>query len=194
MKSRRAIFAVFFVPIFVLLIFVRVVFEKLVAVPLLGLWRQFDLYVENSQPMVWAALVLLIGASAIFTILPTIRFKFADKVELKTASGPIETLAKSLCEAHHGLYFEKWLIANRLGKDAREIVAQREGRFVGKTFGVLTGFKEKPSPVVDLYLNTGLQSSLKGDSNPRWFLRGKDTPLDLDPRKALEYLESEMEV
>jgi hypothetical protein len=198
MNRRGLIFAGLFILIFILTFTQRGMLGRLIAVPLLTLWWQVKLYYAGiSQPAVWAALVALIGTSAIVTILPAIRFGETEKIKTKTAQGSIETLANLLEDAKQGPYFDKWLIANRLGENAGEILAQREGRPVNKTFGALSGSGWNPPPEIGIYLDTGLQSSLTGRTDRRWSLHGKShppTPLDIDLQQVVDYLENEMKM
>jgi hypothetical protein len=198
MKRRGLVFVGLFVFIFAFLFLGRGIFKILVFMPIYILWQWLKVWIMGlSQPMIWVTLIAVIGASALVTILPAMDFEEKEKTHVKTMRGKVEDLASLLEDANRRTYFDKWLVANRLGENAWEILAQRAGEPVSKRFGVLdrkNGWN--PPPKVETYLNTGLQSSLIGRPNPRWSLRGKKlppTPLDLDLDQVLEYLESEMD-
>jgi hypothetical protein len=108
--------------------------------------------------------------------------------------GQIETLVKWLNKSQRGGIYYKWLVANRLGKNAREILAQRDGQAVSKKFGPLGGRGWNPPQKVRDYLESGLNGSFADFPRPRLFWQTpKPTPLDEDPQKVIDYLENEME-
>jgi hypothetical protein len=91
-----------------------------------------------------------------------------------------------------GIYY-KWLVANRLGKDAREILAQRDGHAVSKKFGRLNGNHWHPPQEIDSYLESGLNGSFADYPQPRLGTKPQPAPWDVDPQLVIDYLENEME-
>ena len=100
----------------------------------------------------------------------------------------VEWLEKS----QRGGSYYKWLVANRLGKTAREILAQRDGQPISRKFGRLNGRDWNPPRKIDDYLDNGLNGSFADYPRPRFWEKAKPTPLDADPKQVIEYLENEM--
>ena len=144
----------------------------------------------------WVILVVVVVISAVKNLTPEIIYRTNFKPAPKPVKGQIELLVEWLDKSQRGGSYYKWLIANRLGKTAREILAQRDGQAVSKKFGRLDGRGWNPSQKIRDYLETGLNGSFADFPHRRWWLRGrtpKPTPLDVDPQQVIDYLENEME-
>jgi hypothetical protein len=144
------------------------------------------------QTLVWIALILVVlftSARAILISIPVGK-KLIQKQ--KISPGPVEHLSALVEKQRRGIYY-KWLIANRLGKVARELLDQREGQRLTKRFTRLTGRNWDPPLGVEAYLESGLNGSFADYPQSRW-LSPRPTPLDEDPRHVIEYLEDEMEI
>ena len=89
------------------------------------------------------------------------------------------------------------MVANRLGKNAREILAQRDGHAVNIKFGPLEGSDWDPPQEIKTYLEIGLNGSFADFPQFRswwaWWRKPKPTPWDVDVRQVIDYLESELE-
>jgi hypothetical protein len=91
------------------------------------------------------------------------------------------------------MYF-KWVIANRLGKLAYQMLLHRESGRPRSVFAPLTGTDWEPSRDLQTYLETGLHGSFADFPNVRYPLGGRPrTVLDMNVSEAVEFLESQME-
>jgi hypothetical protein len=181
---------VFVAASFVISFLLRDVIQRDVILPLAYLWWLFKLYYRAiPQLILWVLLVLSVFVS-MFRLIPIKNlFRRRVKIEQKPAVGPIESVALWIKKSPGGVYY-KWLVANRLGKLARELLDQREGR-IRKGFTRLSGRDWNPPHEVDAYLETGLNGSFADFPQPRWW--AKPTRLDVNPQQVIDYLENEME-
>ena len=181
---------VFAMAAFFISFLLRDAIQRSVIMPLAYLWWLFKLYYRAvPQLILWVLLVLAVFVS-MFRLIPIKNlFRRARKIEQKPAIGPIENVALWVKKSPGGIYY-KWLIANRLGKVARELLDQREGR-VRKGFMRLNGKGWNPPDEVDAYLETGLNGSFADFPQSRWWV--KPTPLDINQQQVVDYLENEME-
>lgn len=172
----------------------RDVVAVVVILPLLYLWWLVKIfYAAVPQVITWGILAALIFYSATLSLLPRRKPRPGPEVKAQPARGQIETLAELIEKSGRGNYY-KWLVAHRLGKDAREILAQRDGQPISNRFGILGGRGWNPPREVADYLNSGLNSSFAEYPRRKWFWQKQPpTPLDIKARQALEYLEDEME-
>ncbi len=170
--------------------------QRTVILPLAFLWWLLKLYYRAvPQLILWVLLVIAVFVSMLRLIPTNNIFRRRQKIENMPAVGSIENLAHWMKKSPGGIYY-KWLIANRLGKTAREILAQRDGQSVSKSFGRLSGRGWNPPQKIDDYLETGLNGSFADFPRPRWMLpwkTPKPTPLDADLGQVVDYLENEME-
>jgi hypothetical protein len=105
----------------------------------------------------------------------------------------VEALALSLQKAERSTYF-KWVIANRLGKLAYQVLLQRESGRPRSALAPLRGIDWEPSQELQTYLETGLHGSFADFPNVRRpFGQAPSTPLDHDIREAVEFLEWQAE-
>ena len=123
---------------------------------------------------------------------PRFSVRKAFKPPPKPAQGQVMEMFQWLEKSWHGGSYYKWLVANRLGRIAREILAQREGQPISRRFGRLQGRDWRPSQKIDDYLDIGLNGSFADFPRPRFRETPKPTPLDADPKQVIEYLEDEM--
>ena len=141
----------------------------------------------------WLVLVLIFFMLA-FSMLP--QFKTARREPIKSAPkrGQVEELSIWLGRAKGGVYF-KWLVANRLGKLAYQILLQREHGRPRSVFNPLVGEDWQPSSELQEYLEAGLHGSFSefsGTNHRPWMVQPK-TPLDHEVKDAVEFLESQVE-
>jgi len=105
--------------------------------------------------------------------------------------GRVEALATALKRTKKGTYF-KWMVANRLGKLAYQILLQREHGKPRSVFAPLVGEGWDPEPEIQQYLEKGLHGSFAEFPNSYWntFVPPEKTPLDHDVHEVVEFLES----
>jgi hypothetical protein len=139
--------------------------------------------------MVLSALVSAI--SAMTTLTPRFEPRKRFQPPLSPPKGQVKETVEWLNKCQEGNYY-KWLVANRLGRIAREILFQREGHPIGKKFGRLEGGDWNPPPNLGDYLDSGLNGSFADYPRPRFWQKSSPTPLDADPKQVIEYLENEM--
>jgi hypothetical protein len=180
----------------VLAFILRDVVEQLIIVPLAYLWWLLRLYYSSfPQFILWVLLVVAVIYSAFKSLVPEVRYRTAFKAAPKPIQGQIELLVEWMEKSQRGGSYYKWLVANRLGKAAREILAQRDGLSASKKFGRLEGRNWNPSQRIRDYLEIGLNGSFADFPRPSLFWQTpKPTPLDVDPKQVIEYLEDEMEI
>lgn len=169
----------------------RAVVNQLVLVPIAYLLFLLKLlYVSLDQAVWWLAAVfgvlLILGQSLLPDLKPVKKLiPFA-----KHERGTVETLAVALDKSQKGIYF-KWLIANRLGRLAYEILLQREHGKPRSVFAPLTSEGWEATLEVQEYLERGLHGSFADFPNSRWgsFSPPEKTPLDHDVADVIEFLE-----
>jgi hypothetical protein len=123
------------------------------------------------------------------------QFKVREKLRLKTKPvvGQVERLAIQISKTKRGIYF-KWLIANRLGKIAHQILANRSTGKPRSYFDPLTGPDWTPDSPIQSYLALGLHGSFADyPQKSRLFSAAIQTPLDHDLKEVVQYLESQVE-
>lgn len=191
--ERRPLF-IFLLALFCLtaaFVFRKMIYE-VVIVPLAYLWWLITLYYRLLPQLgIWIALIFIIFFTAARGLLMEIKIGRTIKLQKKNSQGPVETLSSLIHKSDQGSYY-KWIIANRLGKVARELLDQREGRQIKQKFTRLTGRGWNPPEEVAGYLETGVNGSF-ADYPKRSWSRSPHTPLDVNPQQVIEYLESEME-
>lgn len=194
MTRRRLLLAGAFLSVLILAFVLRDVVERAVIVPLVYLWWLLGLYYSIfPQFFLWMVLVAVAIYSAVTALTPRFSDRGVFKPEPKPAQGQIEILIGWLKKSQRGGSYYKWLVANRLGKTAREILAQRHGQPISKKFGRLEGHDWNPPQEIRDYLESGLNGSFADFPRPRWpWQTPKPTPLDADPKQVIEYLEDEM--
>ena len=156
-------------------------------------WNLNLLYRSLSQGIWWWLLIFLVLFMLIFSLVPQVQFRARAETKGKPPVGPVESLALSMRKAESGTYF-KWLIANRLGKLAYQILLHRESGRPRSVFAPLLGTDWAPPKELQTYLETGLHGSFADFPQVRRPLGPpQKTPLDLDVTEAVEFLESQVE-
>jgi len=156
-------------------------------------WNLNLLYRSFSQGIWWWIIIFIVLFMLVFSLIPPPRFRRSAKAKPRPQVGQVEGLAVSLRKADQGIYF-KWLVANRLGKLAYQILLQRESGRPRSVFAPLLGVDWEPTPELQKYLETGLHGSFADFPNVRRsFGTPPQTPLDLDIHQAIEFLESQVE-
>jgi hypothetical protein len=170
----------------------RKLIYQIVIVPLAYIWWVLTLYYHLlPQGVIWIILIFVILFTALRGILLELPIGRPKPLKRRNAQGPIESLSLLIQKRNQGNYY-KWSIANRLGRAARELLDQREGRQLKQKFVRLIGRDWQPPNDVAAYLEAGVNGTFADYPKRNWS-RSPRTPLDLDPQQAIEYLESELE-
>lgn len=171
----------------------RTTIYETVVIPLAFVtWEVGLLYRSLSQVIWWWLLIAIVLFILAFSLLPQFKPSRKDETKSKPKHGQVEELAIWLGRAKSGVYF-KWLIANRLGKLAYQILVHREAGRPRSVFAPLVGLDWKPSKELQKYLETGLHGSFSDFPTPRRALVAPPkTPLDYEVSQAVEFLESQV--
>lgn len=156
-------------------------------------WELGLLYRSFSQVIWWWLAVLIVFILLTFSLVPKVKPAPREQPKSRPKSGQVEDLAIWLGRARGGVYF-KWLIANRLGKLAYQILLHRESGRPRTVFAPLVGADWEPSRELQEYLETGLHGSFSDFPSLKGPLAvPPKTPLDYEVRQAVEFLESQVE-
>lgn len=167
------------------------IYETVVIPAAFILWNLELLYRSFSQGTWWWLIVFLVLFMLVFSLAPQTRFRPREGQKTKPPQGQVEGLATWLLKAEKGIYF-KWLVANRLGKLAYQILLQRESGRPRSVFTPLLGVDWEPRKELQRYLETGLHGSF-ADFPQTSRLSHQPTPLDLEVAEAVDFLESQIE-
>jgi hypothetical protein len=156
-------------------------------------WQLSLMYRSFSQVIWWWLVIAITFIMLTFSLVPRFRPAAREEPKPKPRVGQVEDLAVWLGRARSGTYF-KWLIANRLGKLAYQMLVHRESGRPRTVFTPLIGADWEPSPELQTYLEIGLHGSFSDFPNPKRGLTSPSkTPLDYEIREAVEFLESQVE-
>lgn len=193
--ARRWLIAMTAVSIAAILAFpLRSTLYEAVIVPVAFIiWRLHLLYRSLPQILWWALVVFLVLFLLVLSLLPQSRSRRRVAGKSTPVVGQVEGLAGAMQKAEQSTYF-KWLVANRLGKLAYQILLQRESGRERSVFAPLVGPDWEPPKPLQSYLETGLHGSFADFPNVRTpFRRPPPTPLDLDVGEAVQFIESQVE-
>ena len=168
------------------------VFESIV-VPLAYIFWALGLAYRALHQGVWWWLALFFVLLIISrSLVPQIKKEKKNPLKKKPAVGQVENLAGWIAKTKRGTYF-KWLIANRLGKVANQILSNRSSGKQRSFFDPITGPDWSPDQGVQSYLEAGLHKSFADFPQKKWFFSSpKPTSLDHDMREVIQYLESQI--
>jgi hypothetical protein len=196
MNLRRGLIVLGVIAVAALLAFpLREVANAVILLPLAYLlWLLNLLYLSLDQAFWWIALAVvllfILGAS----LLP--EFKPSKKMISyhRNEHGRVEAFAQALRKSSNGIYF-KWLVANRLGKLAFQLLTQRDHGKPRSVFAPLTGEGWDAPPETQAYLEKGLRGSFADFPNAHWnsFAPPVKTALDHDVQAVVAFLESKIE-
>ena len=156
-------------------------------------WNLGLLYRSFSQGIWWWLIVGLVLFMLVWSLLPERKIPRRQEPKPNPPQGPVESLATWLHRAEKGVYF-KWLVANKLGRLAYQLLLHRENGRPRSVFAPLFGPDWEPSKDVQQYLETGLHGSFAAFPQARnRFSAHQHTPLDLNIAEAVDFLESQME-
>ena len=173
----------------------REVANQLILVPLAYLfWLLNLLYLSLGQAVWWIGVALILLLMLVYSLLPEFKSKRKLITFERNERGNVEILARVFKKSKKGIYF-KWLVANRLGKLAYQILLQREHGKPRSIFAPLTAEGWDADLEVQGYLEKGLHGSFADFPNTHWnyFVPPEKTPLDYDVEAVVEFLESKVE-
>ena len=196
MRSERWLAVAGVVIIAALLAFpLRGLVNEMIVVPIAYIfWLLGLLYLSTHQVIWWIGILLVVLFILGKSLLPEIKPSGKLITPTRRERGKVESLATSLQKSNKGIYF-KWLVANRLGKLAHDILVQRGNGKPRSDFAPLTGEGLKPTPEMQQYLEKGLHGSFAEFPNTgnRYFVPPSKTALDHDVAEVIEFLESRIE-
>lgn len=193
--TRRALILAGILALSALLAFpLRNATYQMVIVPLAYiLWLAGLFYHSLPQFLWWIIIVLLILFMFVKSILPEMEFSKRRDQPPTPPRGEVEQLATWMTKSETGPY-NRWLVANRLGKLAFQILVQRETGKQRSVFAPLTGPGWNATPELTKYLQAGLQGSFADYPTRRSLLASPvKTPLEHDIREAVEFLETKFD-
>jgi hypothetical protein len=168
------------------------IYETVVIPAAFIVWNLELLYRSFSQGAWWWVMVGLVLFMLVFSLAPQQKFRSRPEQKAKPPQGQVEGLAIWLLKAQKGIYF-KWLVANRLGKLAFQILLHRESGRPRSVFMPLLGADWEPGKELQQYLETGLHGSFADFPSTGRLSARPSTPLDLDVAEAVDFLESQVE-
>lgn len=168
------------------------IYETVVIPAAFIVWNLNLLYLSLSQGIWWWLIIFLVLFMLVFSLLTQPSFRPRMAIKSKPAQGQVEGFAVALRKAEKGIYF-KWLVANRLGKLAYQILVHRESGRPRSVFAPLTGADWQPTKELQKYLETGLHGSFADFPGTGRLSTPPPTPLDLDVAEAVDFLESQVE-
>jgi len=155
-------------------------------------WNLGLLYQRFSQGTWWWVTAILVLFMLAFSLMAQPRIRPKTIIKPRPPQGQVEGMATWLRKAERGIYF-KWLVANRLGRLAYQILLHRESGRPRSVFTPLLGPDWEPSTELRQYLETGLHGSFADYPNTNSLSGMQRTPLDLSVSDAVEFLESQVE-
>lgn len=155
-------------------------------------WNLDLLYRSFSQGIWWWVIVFIVLLTLVFSMVPQSTSRPREVPKPNPTQGQVEGLAIWMRKAEKGIYF-KWLVANRLGKLAYQILLHRESGRPRSVFAPLLGTDWEPRQEVRQYLETGLHGSFTDFPGTGRLSAPRQTPLDLNISEAVEFLESQVE-
>src|SRR5689334_4745654 len=167
---------------------------RIVVIPIAFIaWNLNLLYQSFSQGVWWVVVALVVFFMIAFSLMPQAPVRPKAGPKPRPPQGQVESLSVWLGRAESGVYF-KWLIANRLGKIAYQILLHRESGRPRSVFAPLAGTDWEPSRELQSYLEKGLHGSFADIPNSRnRFVARQPTPLDFEVSRAVQFLESQVE-
>ena len=156
-------------------------------------WELGLAYRSLPQTFWWWVVLVIIFYMLVFSMLPQFKPVRRPGPKPLPRHGQVEDFSVWIGRTKKGIYF-KWLVANRLGKLAYQILLHRESGRPRSVFNPLVGEDWEPSKDLQDYLETGLHGSFSDFSGPASpFAAPPKTPLDYEVREAVEFLESQVE-
>ena len=155
-------------------------------------WNLNLVYQSFSQGIWWWVIAFIVFFMIAFSLMPRPQLRSRGGPRAKPPQGQVENLSVWLRRAESGIYF-KWLVANRLGKLAYQILLHRESGRPRSVFAPLVGTDWELTKELQTYLEIGLHGSFADFPNRGRFSARQATPLDLDVAEAVTFLESQID-
>jgi hypothetical protein len=192
---RRALIVTGILALSALLAFpLRTVVYDVVVIPVAFiLWLLGLIYHSLPQYLWWIVVILLVLYIFGKGVFQEVEFPKRRDLPPIRPQGNVEQLAGWITKSEKGVY-NRWLVANRLGKLAFQILVLRESGKQRSVFEPLDGPDWNASPALTGYLHSGLQGSFAdypSQNNP--FLPHVKTAIDHDVSEAVEFLESKID-
>jgi hypothetical protein len=169
------------------------IYELIVIPAAFVAWNLQLFYRSFSQGIWWWVIFFLVLVMLVMSLVPQARFRPRTETKPKPPQGQVEGLAIWILRAEKGIYF-KWLIANRLGRLAYQMLLHRESGRPRSVFAPLLGNDWAPRKDVQQYLESGLHRSFADFPNTGGrFATPQHTPLDLKVVEAVDFLEAQVE-
>ena len=168
------------------------VYQALVIPVAYIMWNLNLVYQSFSQGVWWWVIAFIVFFMIFFSLMPQPQLRPRSGPKSKPPQGQVEGLSIWLHRAKSGIYY-KWLIANRLGKLAYQILLHRESGRPRSVFAPLVGTDWEPTKELQTYLETGLHGSFADFPNSGRFSRHQPTPLDINVAEAVDFLEAKVE-
>jgi hypothetical protein len=169
------------------------IYETIVIPAAFIAWNLSLLYRSYPQGIWWLVVVFLVLVMLVFSLVPRSVPRGRVEEKRKPPQGQVQSFAGNLRRAEQGIYF-KWVVANRLGKLAYNILCHREHGKPRSVFAPLLGADWEPSKDLQNYLETGLHGSFADFPNVSRFSGAhQKTPLDTNVSEVVEFLESHVE-
>jgi hypothetical protein len=167
---------------------------RIVVIPIAFIaWNLNLVYQSFSQGVWWVVVAIVVFFMIAFSLMPQAPVRPKAGPKPRPPQGQVESFSVWLGRAESGIYF-KWLIANRLGKIAYQILLHRESGRPRSVFAPLAGTDWEPSRELQSYLEKGLHGSFADIPNSRnRFVARQPTPLDFEVSRAVQFLESQVE-
>ncbi len=172
----------------------RSIIYQVVILPVAFLGFQLNIWYHSfSQGLWWWLIIVIVLFMLVFSLIPPEKIGEQKRTKSKPKRGQVEQLSMEMGRSKSGQYF-KWIVANRLGKLAYQILLHRESGRPRSVFAPLLGEGWQPSQELQAYLETGLHGSFADFPNSRNpFETPRQTPLDHDVAGVVEFLESQVE-
>jgi hypothetical protein len=151
-------------------------------------WNLNLVYQSFSQGVWWWLVAFIVFFMVAFSLMPRPQLRSRGGSKSKPHQGQVESLSVWLRRAESGTYF-KWLIANRLGKLAYQILLHRESGRPRSVFAPLVGTDWEPTNELREYLETGLHGSFADFPNNGRLSAHRPTPLDFNVAEAVDFLD-----
>ena len=150
------------------------------------LWVLNLVYHLVNQSVWWLVVIVLVIGIFARSLVKKEKIPIREPIKGRQVVGPVENLSVWMKKSRKGVYF-RWLVANRLGRVAFQILQRRDSATQRSVFDKLTGNGWEPPVTVQDYLEAGLQSSFTDHSNE------KVSPLDHNVAETLDYLEEQLD-
>jgi len=173
----------------------RGVVNQLIIIPLAYLlWALKLFYLSVPQLVWWILIFVAVSLILVASLLPERKPAKKNAHEDLQRRGAVEHLAAAMQKSGEGIYF-KWLVANRLGRLAQQMLEKREHGKRRSAFAPLTGDGWNSTSEVQAYLEKGLHGSFAEYPNSAWgyFSPRQRSALDHDVTDVVETLESNSE-